>query len=226
MEWHKLQQKAVLLSTRKIQSYHLQEKYILGCLSVVSKIYWPLKLLIRFDQTSSFNVGAKAVGKPFSKVIASAPAAKAIPQDRKPSYVFTQTIPKNQAAIYRLSGDYNALHIGIRPFSWREASYVPLQNLLLESRPVSGDQSYMVYVLLVSLPVELSPPWVVMMPIRLNPLVVDLPVRSNLEVSMILMSFPYHFETKFCFRYFRNISLEGWRGTKWYNGASICHEKP
>ncbi|GJJ12935.1 hypothetical protein Clacol_007182 [Clathrus columnatus] len=61
--------------------------------------------------TSSFNVGAKATGNPFNKVIASAPTPKAIPKDRKPSYVFTQTIPENQAAIYRLSGDYNALHI-------------------------------------------------------------------------------------------------------------------
>ncbi|KAF8526871.1 peroxisomal dehydratase [Hysterangium stoloniferum] len=61
--------------------------------------------------SSSFNVGAKAYGKPFRKAITAAPAAKPIPKDRKPSYIFTQNISEEQAIIYRLSGDYNPLHI-------------------------------------------------------------------------------------------------------------------
>jgi len=61
--------------------------------------------------SSYFNVGAKAYGKPFSKSIAAAPTAKTVPKDRKPSYVFTQDIREEQAIVYRLSGDYNPLHI-------------------------------------------------------------------------------------------------------------------
>ncbi|KAG8933346.1 hypothetical protein FRC02_012099 [Tulasnella sp. 418] len=60
--------------------------------------------------TSSFNVGAKAVGK-FSKAIAKAPVAKPIPKDRKPDHVVTEHISDEQALVYRLSGDYNPLHI-------------------------------------------------------------------------------------------------------------------
>ncbi|KAF8577536.1 peroxisomal dehydratase [Ramaria rubella] len=61
--------------------------------------------------SSSFHVGAKAYGKSFNKVIASAPTAKPAPRDREPSYTFTQEISQEQAIIYRLSGDYNPLHI-------------------------------------------------------------------------------------------------------------------
>lgn len=61
--------------------------------------------------SSSFNVGAKAYGKPFSKAIGGAPAAKPAPKDKKPTFIFTQNISEEQAVIYRLSGDYNPLHI-------------------------------------------------------------------------------------------------------------------
>ncbi|KIJ39580.1 hypothetical protein M422DRAFT_257639 [Sphaerobolus stellatus SS14] len=61
--------------------------------------------------SSSFNVGAKGYGKPFSKAIAGAPSAKPVPKDQKPQYVFKQGISEEQAIIYRLSGDYNPLHI-------------------------------------------------------------------------------------------------------------------
>ncbi|KAF8507781.1 peroxisomal dehydratase [Gautieria morchelliformis] len=61
--------------------------------------------------SSSFNVGAKSYERSFSKSIASAPVAKAVPKDRKPTFVFTQTISQEQAILYRLSGDYNPLHI-------------------------------------------------------------------------------------------------------------------
>jgi len=64
--------------------------------------------------SSSFNLGAKATGEKFSKVIAGPPQAKPIPKDRKPDWtVQEQTIPE-QAIVFRLSGDYNPLHIDPR----------------------------------------------------------------------------------------------------------------
>ncbi|KAG8752052.1 hypothetical protein FRC14_007401 [Serendipita sp. 396] len=61
--------------------------------------------------TGSFNLGAKATGKPFSKSIIRAPQAKPIPKDRAADYVFKQSTTPEQAIVYRLSGDYNPLHI-------------------------------------------------------------------------------------------------------------------
>ncbi|KAI9567734.1 MaoC like domain-containing protein [Boletus coccyginus] len=60
---------------------------------------------------SSFYLGAKANGDKFSKVIASAPQAKSVPKDRKPDWVIRDKTTPEQALIYRLSGDYNPLHI-------------------------------------------------------------------------------------------------------------------
>lgn len=59
----------------------------------------------------SFNLGAKATGKPFSKAIGRAPQAKVIPKDKQPDHIFRETTTAEQAIIYRLSGDYNPLHI-------------------------------------------------------------------------------------------------------------------
>jgi len=61
--------------------------------------------------SSSFNLGAKATGEKFSKVIAGPPQAKAIPKDRKPDWVVQEQTTPEQAIIFRLSGDYNPLHI-------------------------------------------------------------------------------------------------------------------
>ncbi|KAF8558654.1 peroxisomal dehydratase [Imleria badia] len=61
--------------------------------------------------SSSFYLGVKANGDKFSKVIASAPQAKPIPKDRKPDWVVRDKTTPEQALIYRLSGDYNPLHI-------------------------------------------------------------------------------------------------------------------
>ncbi|KAH0831247.1 HotDog domain-containing protein [Lanmaoa asiatica] len=61
--------------------------------------------------SSSFYLGAKANGDKFSKVIAGAPQAKPIPKDRKPDWVIRDKTSLEQALIYRLSGDYNPLHI-------------------------------------------------------------------------------------------------------------------
>ncbi|KAI0688603.1 peroxisomal dehydratase [Cytidiella melzeri] len=60
---------------------------------------------------SSFNIGAKATGEKFSKKIAGPPAAKPVPKDRSPDWVVKDKTTTEQAIIYRLSGDYNALHI-------------------------------------------------------------------------------------------------------------------
>ncbi|KZO99228.1 peroxisomal dehydratase [Calocera viscosa TUFC12733] len=60
--------------------------------------------------TSSFNVGARTLG-PFSKSLTGPPRGKPVPKDRKPDHIVTeQTLPE-QALLYRLSGDYNPLHI-------------------------------------------------------------------------------------------------------------------
>jgi len=61
--------------------------------------------------SASFNLGAKATGKPFSKRIAGAPTAKPIPKDRNPDWVIQDKTTPEQAIMYRLSGDYNGLHI-------------------------------------------------------------------------------------------------------------------
>ncbi|KAG8852538.1 hypothetical protein FRB96_008634 [Tulasnella sp. 330] len=60
--------------------------------------------------SSSFNLGAKANGN-FSQMIGRIPAGKPIPKDRKPDYIVTESTTEEQAIVYRLSGDYNALHI-------------------------------------------------------------------------------------------------------------------
>jgi len=65
-------------------------------------------------QGSSFNLGAKTTGEKFSKVIAGPPKGKPIPKDRKPDYITEDKISPEQAILYRLSGDYNPLHIGKR----------------------------------------------------------------------------------------------------------------
>ncbi|KXN88431.1 Peroxisomal multifunctional enzyme type 2 [Leucoagaricus sp. SymC.cos] len=61
--------------------------------------------------SSSFNLGAKAIGEKYTKVIAGPPNAKPIPQDRAPDYTITESTTPEQAIIFRLSGDYNPLHI-------------------------------------------------------------------------------------------------------------------
>lgn len=61
--------------------------------------------------SGSFNIGAKALGKPFSKAIIRPPQAKLPPKDKAPDHVVRDGTTFEQAAVYRLSGDYNPLHI-------------------------------------------------------------------------------------------------------------------
>jgi len=61
--------------------------------------------------TSSFNVGAKTPNGAFSKSLTSPPSGKPVPKDRAPDHVVTEQTSPEQALMYRLSGDYNPLHI-------------------------------------------------------------------------------------------------------------------
>jgi peroxisomal enoyl-CoA hydratase 2 len=56
-------------------------------------------------------LGAKATGDKFSKFIAGPPQGKPIPKDRKSDYVVEEQTTPEQAIVFRLSGDYNPLHI-------------------------------------------------------------------------------------------------------------------
>lgn len=73
--------------------------------------------LLKFGltQSSAFNLGAKATGEKYTNVIAGPPQAKPIPQDRKPDWTVQEQTSPEQAIIFRLSGDYNPLHIGLSP---------------------------------------------------------------------------------------------------------------
>ncbi|TFK75558.1 peroxisomal dehydratase [Pluteus cervinus] len=64
--------------------------------------------------SSAFHLGAKATGEKYSKVVAGPPQAKPVPKDRKPDWVVQETTTAEQALIFRLSGDYNPLHIDPR----------------------------------------------------------------------------------------------------------------
>jgi peroxisomal enoyl-CoA hydratase 2 len=61
--------------------------------------------------SAAFYLGAKATGRKFSKQVAAPPQGKLIPKDRKPDWVIRDQTTPEQATIYRLSGDYNPLHI-------------------------------------------------------------------------------------------------------------------
>ncbi|KAF9011926.1 peroxisomal dehydratase [Cyathus striatus] len=61
--------------------------------------------------SSTFNLGAKATGERFQKFIAGPPQGKPIPKDRKADYNYTEQTTPEQALVFRLSGDYNPLHI-------------------------------------------------------------------------------------------------------------------
>ena|ERR1700722_9943581 len=76
-------------------------------------------------QSSIFNLGAKVTGTKFSKFIAGPPSSKPIQQGRKPDHVYRDQTSPEQAIIYRLSGDYNPLHVGQSLPSLHVCSSVP-----------------------------------------------------------------------------------------------------
>ena len=80
----------------------------------------------KLKQSSSFNLGAKATGEKYSKVIAGPPQGKPIPKDRKPDWVVQEQTSPEQAIIFRLSGDYNPLHIGMLFSLTFELTFTPL----------------------------------------------------------------------------------------------------
>ncbi|KAF8635569.1 hypothetical protein AX15_000219 [Amanita polypyramis BW_CC] len=61
--------------------------------------------------SSTFYIGTKATGDRFSKVIAGPPQAKPTPKNKTPTYVVKDQTTPEQAIVYRLSGDYNPLHV-------------------------------------------------------------------------------------------------------------------
>jgi peroxisomal enoyl-CoA hydratase 2 len=61
--------------------------------------------------SSTFYIGMKITGEKFAKSIAGPPQAKPIPKDKRAHWVVRQQTTPEQALIYRLSGDYNPLHI-------------------------------------------------------------------------------------------------------------------
>jgi len=63
---------------------------------------------------AAFNLGACPTGANFSKRIAGPPQAKPVPKDRKPDWIIQDQTTPEQAILYRLSGDYNMLHIDPR----------------------------------------------------------------------------------------------------------------
>jgi len=61
--------------------------------------------------SATFYLGAKGTGQKFSKQIAAPPQAKPIPKGRQADWVIKDQTTPEQAMIYRLSGDFNPLHI-------------------------------------------------------------------------------------------------------------------
>ncbi|KAF9507031.1 hypothetical protein BS47DRAFT_1352152 [Hydnum rufescens UP504] len=62
--------------------------------------------------SATFHVGAKANGTKFDKaIVAPMKLSKPVPNGRAPDHVIRDVIGDSQAIIYRLSGDYNPLHI-------------------------------------------------------------------------------------------------------------------
>jgi len=64
--------------------------------------------------SASFNLAGKITGKRFARSVASPPQHIPIPQDRVPDWIVRDQTSPEQALIYRLSGDYNPLHIDSR----------------------------------------------------------------------------------------------------------------
>ncbi|KAH9174605.1 peroxisomal dehydratase [Lactarius sanguifluus] len=61
--------------------------------------------------SASFNLGGKLTGTRFARMVLSPPVHESIPTTRAPDWIVREKTLPEQALIYRLSGDYNPLHI-------------------------------------------------------------------------------------------------------------------
>ncbi|KAI0289040.1 peroxisomal dehydratase [Multifurca ochricompacta] len=61
--------------------------------------------------TAMFNLTGKITGQRYTRSVVSLPEAKPIPRDRAPNWVVADRTNAHQALMYRLSGDYNPLHV-------------------------------------------------------------------------------------------------------------------
>ncbi|KAI0260062.1 peroxisomal dehydratase [Gloeopeniophorella convolvens] len=61
--------------------------------------------------SAMFNLTGKITGQRYTRSVSSLPEARSIPRDRAPNWVVSDQTTEKQALIYRLSGDYNPLHI-------------------------------------------------------------------------------------------------------------------
>ncbi|KAI0294606.1 peroxisomal dehydratase [Multifurca ochricompacta] len=64
--------------------------------------------------SASFNLAGKITGKRFARSVTSPPQHESIPKNRSPDWVVREQTSPEQALIYRLSGDYNPLHVDPR----------------------------------------------------------------------------------------------------------------
>jgi acyl dehydratase len=63
---------------------------------------------------ASFNLGAKLTGTRFTRMAVAPPPHESVPTNREPDWVVRDKTSPEQGLIYRLSGDYNPLHIDSR----------------------------------------------------------------------------------------------------------------
>ncbi|KAI9449071.1 peroxisomal dehydratase [Lactarius psammicola] len=65
--------------------------------------------------SAMFNLTGKITGQRYTRSVSSLPAARPIPRDREPDWVTEEQTSTGQALLYRLSGDYNPLHVDSGP---------------------------------------------------------------------------------------------------------------
>ena len=65
-------------------------------------------------KSAMFNLRGKITGERYTRSVSTLPAAKPIPRDRAPDWLAEEHTSTSQGLIYRLSGDYNPLHVGTR----------------------------------------------------------------------------------------------------------------
>jgi peroxisomal enoyl-CoA hydratase 2 len=61
--------------------------------------------------SASFNLGGKLTGTRFTRMAVAPPQHESVPTNRAPDWVVRDQTSPEQALLYRLSGDYNPLHI-------------------------------------------------------------------------------------------------------------------